>query len=405
MDTGGKGKMFNKTNLVLGLVQGFYWMASCLFISFMVRLLHGYGYDDYQIGITLTFASLASVIIQPLAGRIADRVGSVRTLLVAGLLSAVFGAIALDRLSHYTMAVYLLIPLIFGIFRSLIYIIDLWSLSIGRIYRNVSYGFTRSFGAVFYAVSAVFFGSFIDRYGTNIIIPFFCLFSATAVAMTLLIKTPKGTEKTLSRSESISIGKAVKLLLTNKAYIGLLISYTLVEMSCISHQNYLTRKFEVLGAGDFYTGLSLLVMGLLQLFPLLLNTRLTSRFSPSFLMMICLAGLNLRTLILAFSTTPIGTMCAFLTEPFAFGLYIGTILYYMNSILPETVRYLGMTMYAALTAGIGGMTGNFLAGFFSKTFGILPMMKYLAIPAMLGLIVYCVLYATHRSELSRKPRT
>lgn len=137
MDTGGKGKMFNKTNLVLGLVQGFYWMASCLFISFMVRLLHGYGYDDYQIGITLTFASLASVIIQPLAGRIADRVGSVRTLLVAGLLSAVFGAIALDRLSHYTMAVYLLIPLIFGIFRSLIYIIDLWSLSIGRIYRNV----------------------------------------------------------------------------------------------------------------------------------------------------------------------------------------------------------------------------------------------------------------------------
>lgn len=303
--------MFNKTNLVLGLVQGFYWMASCLFISFMVRLLHGYGYDDYQIGITLTFASLASVVIQPLAGRIADRIGSVKKLLVAGLLSAVIGAIGLNMFSHYTMAVYLLIPLIFGVFRSLIYIIDLWSLSVGRLYKNVSYGFTRSFGAVFYAASAVFYGSAIDRYGTNIIIPFFCLFSATAVAMTLLIKTPKDTEKTLSRSESISIGKAVKLLLTNKAYIGLLISYTLVEMSCISHQNYLTRKFEVLGAGDFYTGLSLLVMGLLQLFPLLLNTRLTSRFSPSFLMMICLAGLNLRTLILAFSTTPIGTMCAF----------------------------------------------------------------------------------------------
>lgn len=98
-------------------------------------------------------------------------------------------------------------------------------------------------------------------------------------------------------------------------------------------------------------------------------------------------------------------MCAFLTEPFAFGLYIGTILYYMNSILPENIRYLGMTMYAALTAGIGGMTGNFLAGYISKAFGILPMMKYLALPAMLGLIVYCVLYATHRSELSRNPRT
>ena len=384
--------MLNKTNMMLGLVQGFYWMASCVFVSFLVRLLHGYGYGDYQIGVTLTFASLASLIIQPLLGRLADKVRSVRRLLVCCLLTAIVAAMLLEALHEYILLVYALILVIFGSFRSLIYIIDLWSLSVDKECKEFSYGFTRSFGAVFYAVSAVFYGSAIDRYGTVIIVPCFCICSTLVIVMALFVKTNETKDSVEVQRILLPVMQALKILFTNKAYVVLLVSYTLIEMSCIANQNYLTRKFEVLGSGDIYTGLSLLIMGLLQLIPLLLNAKTTRRFSAPALMLVCFMGLNLRNLIMAFSTTPLATVSSYLTEPFAFGLYIGAILYYMNSILPQKVRYLGMTLYAAITSGIGGMIGNYMAGRIAASYGILSMMKFLVIPALIGLAIYILFY-------------
>lgn len=384
--------MRTKTNLTLGLVQGFYWMASCVFVSFLVRLLRGYGYGDYQTGIALTFSSLASLVIQPLVGRLADSVRSVRKLLITCLLIACGSALLLDAFHAYPLVVYLLVLVIFGSFRSLVYIIDLWSLAVSKECEDFSYGFTRSFGAVFYAVSAVFYGSAIDRFGTNIIIPCFCAFSLLVVVMALFVKSSEPKVVVEIHEHSLPALQALRILFTNKAYLVLLVSYTFIEMSCIANQNYLTRKFEVLGTGDFYTGLALLTMGLLQLIPLLLNAKITRKFSPPFLLLVCFIGLNMRNLIMAFSTTPWGTVSSYLTEPFAFGLYIGSVLYYMNTILPPKVRYLGMTLYAALTAGFGGMAGNYLAGRLSKSYGILAMMKFLAIPALIGLGIYLIFY-------------
>ena len=384
--------MRTKTNLTLGLVQGFYWMASCVFVSFLVRLLRGYGYGDYQTGIALTFSSLASLVIQPLVGRLADSVRSVRKLLITCLLIACGSALLLDAFHAYPLVVYLLVLVIFGSFRSLVYIIDLWSLAVSKECEDFSYGFTRSFGAVFYAVSAVFYGSAIDRFGTGIIIPCFCTFSLLVVVMALFVKSSEPKVVVEIHEHSLPALQALRILFTNKAYLVLLVSYTFIEMSCIANQNYLTRKFEVLGTGDFYTGLALLTMGLLQLIPLLLNAKITRKFSPPFLLLVCFIGLNMRNLIMAFSTTPWGTVSSYLTEPFAFGLYIGSVLYYMNTILPPKVRYLGMTLYAALTAGFGGMAGNYLAGRLSKSYGILAMMKFLAIPALIGLGIYLIFY-------------
>ncbi len=395
--------MFNKTNVKLGLVQGFYWMASCVFVSFLVRLLSGYGYSDYEAGIALTFAAFASLTIQPLVGRLADTVHSVRRLLIVCVLIAIGASILLDLSHGQRLFAYFMILIIFGSFRSLIYIIDLWSLAVAADRPEFSYGFTRSFGAVFYAVSAVFYGAAIDRFGIVIIVPCFCLFASLMMVMALSVKSTERERPQTERIDAPPLGEALRTLFSNKAYRVLLASYTFIEMSCLAHQNYLTRKFEVLGAGDRYTGLSLLIMGFLQLIPLLLHAKIARRLAPSLLMLVCLIGLNLRTLIMGFSTTAIGTVCSFLTEPIAFGLYIGTILSYMNSVLPPNVRYLGMTLYAAVTAGIGGMVGNYVAGYLSHTYGILAMMKFITIPALVGLAVYVLFFPRHIASQVREP--
>lgn len=376
---------FNKTNIRIGLVQGFYWMASCVFVSFLVRLLSGYGYNDYESGIALSVSAFAALTVQPLIGKLADKAKSVSRLLAVCFLISILGAFCLSIAHENRVVAYIIIFIVFGSFRSLIYVIDLWSFAAGSGDESFSYGFTRSFGAVFYALSAPFYGDAIDRFGISIIVPCFIVMSFIAMVMVLIAPKPD-TEK--KEKNTISFRKALKKLISNKHYMILLISYMLIEMSAIPGQNYLTRKFEVLGARDIYTGIALLLMGLLQLPSLNSIDKLGKRFKAEILIEVSLFGLLLRTVILAFATTAIGTVCAFITEPFAFGLYIGAILLYMHEYLDEDVMYFGTTLYSAATGGLGGIVGNYIAGLLASRYGIIAMLELMIIPALIGFCLY-----------------
>ncbi|MBQ0071337.1 MAG: MFS transporter, partial [Spirochaetales bacterium] len=238
-----------------------------------------------------------------------------------------------------------------------------------------------------YAFSAVFFGYAIDRFSFLVIIPCFVIFSLLTGLMVLMAPKAKAAQ-TKDVGKRGNLGRTVARLLANRQYMFPLVSYLLVEMSAQPGQNYLTRKFEVLQAGEIFTGLALLVMGLLQLPTLNNMDRLSSRFSPDSLMWIALFGILLRSIILGFSRTAVGTLCCFLTEPFAFGLYIGAILLYMRRYLPEDIRYFGMTLYSAMTGGVGGMLGNYLSGALAEHYGILRMLEFMMIPAFLGVLVF-----------------
>lgn len=376
---------FNKTNTRIGLVQGFYWMASCVFVSFLVRLLSGYGYSDYESGIALSVSAFAALTVQPLIGKLADKVKSVGKLLSVCFLISIAGAFSLSLAHSNRILSYLIIFIVFGSFRSLIYVIDLWSFAAGSDDENFSYGFTRSFGAVFYALSAPFYGDAIDKFGISIIIPCFIVMSLIAMVMVLI--APKSQVEKKDK-KTISFKEAIKKLLKNKHYTILLISYMLLEMSSIPGQNYLTRKFEVLGARDIYTGIALLLMGMLQLPSLNTIDKLGKKFKAETLIEVALFGLLLRAIIIAFATTAIATVSAFLTEPFAFGLYIGAILLYMRDYLEEDVMYFGTTLYSAITGGLGGMAGNYIAGLLASKYGIIAMLKFMSIPSLLGFCLY-----------------
>lgn len=385
----------NRVNIKIGLVQGFYWMASLVFVSFLVRLLSSFGYSDYESGIALSISALSSLTAQPLIGRVADRAKRVSLLIVLSLILSSFFSLLLLLFHENRILTYILIFLIFAMFRSLIYVIDIWSFSSGKGREDFSYGFTRSFGALFYALSAPLFGLTLDRLGACVIIPLFVLFSLLSA---ICVITSKEETKERKGEGVVSRSGALKALIRNKDYMVLLLSYTLTEMSSIPAQNYLSRKMDVVGGNETYTGIALLLMGLLQLLPLNAMDRLEKKAKADILIWVSLAGLFLRALILAFSSTAIFVVSAFFTEPFAFGLYIGAIIYYMQTYLPPSVIYYGTTLYSAVTSGIGGIVGNYTAGLIADKWGINTAYALIALPSFMGLIIYTLFLLSQRKR-------
>ncbi len=394
-------RRFTSLNIKVGLVQGFYWMASCVFVSFLVRLLHGYGYNDYESGIALSVSSFAALTVQPLLGLVADRMKSAGRLLVICFLVSCLGAFSIQFINQNRIFTYAVIFIVFGAFRSLIYIIDLWSVRTGEGDPAFSYGFTRSFGALFYALSAPVYGYAIDLFGAGIIIPCFIVMSLTALVMVALApkSAPAKEEETVEKKSLLKgLSGTIGSLLTNKHYMVLLVCYLLTEIGCIPGQNYLTRKFEIMNAGQVFTGISLLIMALLQLPTLNRMDSLKKRFDAKTLIWVSVSGLMLRSLILGFTSTPAGTICAFLTEPFAFGLYIGAILIYMIKYVPRKNHFLGMTLYSAVTGGLGGIIGNYVAGLLSQRYGVLSMLKIMTIPVIAGWLILSAFMLAWRKE-------
>lgn len=388
-----KNRLFKKINIEIGLVQGFYWMASCVFVSFLVRLLSFWGYSDYESGLALSLSAIATLVLQPIIGRKADKTKNVSSLIIISFLISIISALILYFFHNNRIITYSLIFIIFASFRSLTYIIDLWSYAQGG--EEFSYGFTRSFGALFYAFSALFFGYAISFFSASIILPCFIVLSLLALLMVKIIPTNLQAKKEI---KPLRIKETIISLIHNKAYIVLLISYTLMETASIPGQNYLTRKFEILGSKEIFTGLSLMVMALLQLIPLNTMDKIKKCISSKTMILISLFGLLLRSIFLAFTKTEIGTVLTFLTEPFAFGLYIGAIILYMREHLEEENHYFGLTLYSALTAGLGGIVGNYIAGFLADRGGIIPMLKILIIPAFFSFIIYGIFYCLDKKK-------
>lgn len=389
---------FTKTNMKIGLVQGFYMMALCVLFSFLVRLLKSYGYNDYECGIALSCGAFATLTVQPLAGLMADCVKSVGKLIALLLLASCIGIVALLLVHQNRFLTYVFVFMLFGTMRPLTYIIDVWSIRTGASDSSFSYGFTRSFGSLAYAFASLFYGLAIDAFGTGFIIPCFLVLCVIAMCLVVLASSTSKNFAFEQPKSKIGILRSLFVLFSNKYYVLLVICFTLMEISRMPGQNYLTRKFEVMGAGEIFTGMAFFITSIIQLPPLNKMESLKRRYKPTTLMWVSLAGTFLRITMLDITTTTSGTLCSMLFDIVGYGLYVGSLLYYMLHFLPPEVHFLGLTFYAAISGGLGGMIGNYIAGFLADRYGVLEMYKLITIPSALGLAIFSLCIIAWRND-------
>lgn len=389
---------FTKTNLKIGFVQCFYMMALCVCFSFLVRLLKSYGYTDYECGIALSCGAFATLTCQPLAGLLADHVKSVGRLIVILFLAACIGISALLLVNQNRILSYVFIFILFGTLRPLTYIIDIWSVRTGSSDPAFSYGFTRSFGSIAYAVASLVYGLAIDAFGTGFIIPCFLILCVIAMYLVVLASSPSKDHKIEQPRNNVGVFRSLSILFSNKYYVLLVVCFTLIEISRMPGQNYLTRKFEVMGAGEIFTGLAFFITSIIQLPPLNKMEILKKKYKAKTLMWVSLTGTFVRIAMLDITTTTPGTLCSMLIDIVGLGLYVGSLLYYMLYFLPPEVHFLGLTFYAAISGGFGGMIGNYIAGFLADKYGVLAMYRIITIPAALGILIYSIFMVAWRKD-------
>lgn len=386
-----------RMNWVFGFLQGMYWTSYCVMFPFLVRMCASFGYDDFQSGVVLTGATIANLIMQPVVGSVCDKLLHIKPLFVAMFLSGSVISLLLPVGKKHFIILLATVLLLSACIQTLQYIIDIWSVRISMTGVQYNYGFSRSFGSVFYAVTALVFGPALDAWGMDIITPVFIVCCLITVIVTFfvdekeaaeLLKTQRGSANG-KKKQSVPFTRAVAMLLRNKKYLFFLSSYSIVQIGNLPIFNYTARKFEILGGGGTLYGLALFFMAMSEVPMLLLLNKLRARMRAQKLVMLSLFGMVLRAVGIAFAGQPLLMALSFLLQSISYGIFIGAMIIYMSEIVPEEILFTAQTVFAAVSMGLSGVFGNLIGGYVANTHGVVFMMQ-----AFVGFVAAgCLLFA------------
>ncbi|MBR6763948.1 MAG: MFS transporter [Clostridia bacterium] len=387
-----------RMNWVFGFLQGMYWTSYCVLFPFLVQMCTAYGYDDFQSGVVLTGATIANLVMQPVIGSICDKMLRIKPLFVSLFLAG--GAISLllfvGKYNFFVLFITML--LLSACVQTLQYIIDIWSVRISMTGVNYNYGFSRSFGSVFYAITAVVFGAAIERFSIDITSPVFivCALITAGIAMLVredeaaLLLRKKREAGEGGKKETVPFLKACTMLLKNKEYMIFLISYFVMQLGNLPVYNYTSRKFEILGAGSSLYGVALFVMAITEVPLLIYLKKLKVFFGNRTLVLMSFVGMVIRICAIAFAPTPTLLALAFLTQSISYGIFIGAMIHYMSEIVPDSILFTAQTVFAAVSIGLSGILGNLIGGYYAKVAGVLEMMHTFVIFVFIGALIFAI---------------
>jgi len=386
-----------RMNWVFGFLQGMYWMSYCIVFPFLVRMCSDFGYDDFQSGVVLTGATIANLVMQPIIGSICDRLSRIKPLF-CGMFLTGGGLSLLLYLGKQSF------PILFGTMlllsaciQTLQYIIDIWSMRLSSTGIAYNYGFSRSFGSVFYAVTAVIFGIALDHFGFDILPPVFIVTALITVGVAFMVNENDTAAMLLARraeagkdkkKQAVPFMKACGMLLKNKQYMVFLISYFIIQMGNLPVYNYVSRKYEELGAGTSLFGVALFTMAISEVPMLLLLKKLRAKIKAEILVCISFIGMIVRVLLMAFVMQPILLTVSCICQSVSYGIFIGAMIYYMAEIVKPEILFTAQTLFAAVSIGLSGVIGNLLGGYYAKVAGVIPMMKVFTLFTIAGCVFF-----------------
>lgn len=368
--------------------------ALCIFYNFVSMYLLEIGFSAMQTGIFLSVCNCCSMVSPLLLGRLCDRQGTQKKVL---LVSYCIGMIAVA-------AIYLLekrfAPLL--VCATLFAATELSAAPLlnGMILRMIedgahaTFGLIRGSASVVCAVVALCAGNIIGRFGFRV------SFAAHTVMMLVLIvmiaTTPLEVKKHVHlRTEQSNKWKGI---FQNGTFLVLMVTTFFIFAGFSITTDLLSVVLLSRGGFADALGIALFVAGIMEALFTMLSPYIIHRFrirAVLFGSMLCFVG---RSALLLASATPTQVLLTQLTQGFCLGLYYPVTIVYINETIPENERNFAQGINCAVSYGAGSMLGNFVGGRVAETYGANAMLTVSGAFCAMGVLIYMFFQLSKRAK-------
>ncbi|MEA4946232.1 MAG: MFS transporter [Oscillospiraceae bacterium] len=367
-------KLQRQLNTEYAALQGAYWMAYCMVLSFASVFLLARGYSNSEIGVILAVSNVLALLIQPLAAELADR--SVRIsilhilwalcvltaafLIVASLVTVRSAALSVS----YALAFALLI-VIQPFMTSLSFHMDVWGV-------HINFGACRAVGSLAYAVLAAVMGSAVEKLGMDSV-PVSGLICTVLFMVFLALISLRGRRRVREEARPAAGAGAAgsgiwQFIRENKRFSLFLLGAALLFATHSLLNNFVIVVVRNVGGDSGDMGRLCGYMAVLEMPAMVLFDRLTRKFRCSALLKFSAVLFTVKAAAI-FLAPSVGWMyAAFTLQALSFAVYT-----------PASVKYAMLVVdgkdavkaqaFLTLTGTLGSIFASLLGGVMFDTIG------------------------------------
>lgn len=384
------------------LIQAVLIMGYCTYFIFAAVYLLSRGLTNTQVGITLTFSSLAGILFVPALADFADKSKKLNlkqiTMIISGMTTLIAVILLIVPANVFLIGgLFVLLQVFFGSQTSLITTLAMEHINSGT---PINFSLARGIGSLAFAILSFTLGYLVDRFGTVVILV------GDIVLMLLLILLvglfPRPVKKlSLHLEEEPQASGMLEFAKKNTVFMAVFVALTLIFISHNLINSFLIRVVEHVGGNSADMGIAAAIAALVEvpamaLFPLLY------RRHPQAGTFLKIAGVFfvIKSVATLIATSVGGIYAAQTLEAFSYAIFTPASVYYVNQVIPDADKVKGQSLMM-LTTSLSGLISNLAGGFLLDSSGGVPLM--LMIGTVVSAVGLAALFFIDRPRLRPQP--
>lgn len=384
------------------LIQGLYWMAYCILVSFSSVYLLDRGFQNAHIGLLISASSILSALLQPVAAARADRmvrftlrqvcagVAAAMTLCALGLLTLPGKGLQAGLYMVLLVLLQLLTPFLYSL-----------AMDCHNNHIRLNYGLARGAGAATYGIASAACGVLTAAFGVRVLPLILAGLTAILVPALLTFRHAGPVRKALPREEALEESRDTAPFL--KRYPQVLLLLVAISLLFTSHNILISFPYQIVqgvGGDTQEMGTLLTIMSIADIPAMVLFSLLLKWAGSRFWVKVSSLSFFLHALLTWLAPgMPFLFGIQFL-EGTGYALYTVAAVYFVNEIIDLRDRVQGQA-YFSMTNTIGIVLGSSVGGFLLDWWGSGSLLAFATVTGGAGmlLLLYALKKPVHISDL------
>ena len=320
------------------------------------------GFSNTLIGITLALANILSVIFQPLVAGLIDKQGKLtnRNVSMASTALLLIGSILLLIIKNGIVAVFIIFALIYMV--QMVYqpIITAMYFEYEAAGCHIYYGLARGLGSAGFAVTSVFTGMAIGKFGVSILMILDIIFLTIALIVLFFFKKPAVKASEPAKDE-VAHNNLFSFIKTYPGFMLFVLGAVCFFFAHNAINDYMIQIITPLGGTEAQMGTAVFIAAILELPTMALIDKVMKKISCRNLLLIAGAAFLIKTLLMLIAPNMAVVYISQAMQMFAYAVFIPVSAYFVNQTMKRLDQVKGQA-YVNVSITLGGVFSSLVCG-------------------------------------------
>lgn len=320
------------------------------------------GFSNTLIGITLALANILSVIFQPLVAGLIDKQGKLtnRNVSMASTALLLIGSILLLIIKNGIVAIFIIFALIYMV--QMVYqpIITAMYFEYEAAGCHIYYGLARGLGSAGFAVTSVFTGMAIGKFGVSILMILDIIFLTIALIVLFFFKKPAVKASEPAKDE-VAHNNLFSFIKTYPGFMLFVLGAVCFFFAHNAINDYMIQIITPLGGTEAKMGTAVFIAAILELPTMALIDKVMKKISCRNLLLIAGAAFLIKTLLMLIAPNMAVVYISQAMQMFAYAVFIPVSAYFVNQTMKRLDQVKGQA-YVNVSITLGGVFSSLVCG-------------------------------------------